>query len=80
MGYTHPTALRQTPSNPVCEGVREPRALPLAISGAQLPQRRLNRRLVSGLGAGESRHSTPKSPFVRRDLCAEHSLGMTCGR
>jgi len=50
------------------------------LSGAQLPQRRFNRRLVSGLGAGESRHSTPKSLFVRRALCAERRLGMTCGR
>ena len=49
-------------------------------SGARLPQRRFNRRLVSGLGAGESRHSTPKSLFVRRTLCAERRLGMTCGR
>jgi hypothetical protein len=50
------------------------------FSGAQVPQRRFNRRLVSGLDAGESRHSTSKSLFVRRTLCAERRLGMTCGR
>ena len=79
VGYTHPTAQRQA-LQPVIPGVSEPRALPLAIPGAQLPQRRFNRRPVSGLGAGESRHSTPKSLFVRRALCAERCLGMTCGR
>ncbi len=71
---------RARPLHPVSAGEREPRALPLAIRGAQLPPRRFNRRLVSGLGAGESRHSTPKSLFVRRALCAERRLGMTCGR
>jgi hypothetical protein len=30
-------------------------------TGIAPPQRRFNRRLVSGSGAGESRHSTPKS-------------------
>jgi hypothetical protein len=47
-------------------GVREPRALPLAIRGARLPPRRFNRRLVSGMGADESRHPILKSLFVRR--------------
>ena len=72
--------LHQVHPLPVKWGVREPRALPLAIRSAQFPQRRFNRRLVSGLGTGESRHSTPKSLFVRRTLCAERRLGMTCGR
>ena len=53
---------------------------PYRDRGAQLPQRRFNRRLVLGLGAGESRHSAPKSLFVRRALCAERRLWMTCGR
>ena len=72
--------LHQVHPPPVKSGVHEPRALPLAIRGAQLPERRFNRRLVSDLGAGESRHSTPESPLVGAPYAPNLCLGMTCGR